>query len=111
MGALSVVQHVSDRVAVMYLDRIVEEGLTDVVLGTPKDLYTLTLISSISEIDPTKRRSHALLPGAPPNSENIPEGGAFHPRRPIAQDICRGEVPAFKSAGASCARCPFAGDC
>jgi peptide/nickel transport system ATP-binding protein len=110
MGALSVVQHVSDRVTVMYLDRIVEEGLPDVALGTPKDLYTQTPISSISESDPTKRRSHALLPGDPPNSENIPEGGAFHPLRPIAQGICRSEVPAFKSAGASRARCDFAGD-
>ncbi|PZF78233.1 hypothetical protein DK847_06455 [Aestuariivirga litoralis] len=64
----------------------------------------------MSEIDLTKRRSHALLRGGPPNPENIPAGCAFHPRCPIAQDICRAEAPAFRPAGASRARCHFAGE-
>jgi oligopeptide/dipeptide ABC transporter ATP-binding protein len=104
---LSVVQHVSDRVAVMYLGRIVEEGPADAVLGAPKHPYTQALISAIPEIDPTQRKSHVLLPGDPPNPENIPSGCPFHPRCPIAQDICRTEVPPVRMAGASRARCHF----
>ncbi|PZF75191.1 hypothetical protein DK847_19525 [Aestuariivirga litoralis] len=107
---LSVVQHVSDRVAVMYLGRIVEEGPAEAVLGAPRHPYTQALMSAIPEIDPTRRKSHQLLPGDPPNPENIPSGCPFHPRCPIAQDICRTEPPAFRTAGASRARCHFAGE-
>ena len=102
---LSVVQHVSDRVAVMYLGRIVEEGPAEAVLGAPKHPYTQALISAIPEIDPAKRKSHVLLPGDPPNPENIPSGCPFHPRCPIAQEICRSEPPPFRASGASRARC------
>ena len=104
---LSVVQHVSDRVAVMYLGRIVEEGPAEAVLGAPKHPYTQALISAIPEIDPAKRKPHVLLPGDPPNPENIPSGCPFHPRCPIAQDICRAEAPPFRASGASRARCHF----
>ena len=104
---LSVVQHVSDRVAVMYLGRIVEEGPAEAVLGAPKHPYTQALISAIPEIDPTKRKSHVLLPGDPPNPENIPTGCPFHPRCPLAQDICRRDEPPFRTSGASRARCHF----
>ena len=107
---LSVVQHVSDRVAVMYLGRIVEEGPADAVLGAPRHPYTQALISAIPEIDPTQRKAHVLLPGDPPNPENIPSGCPFHPRCPIAQDICRTEPPAFRTAGPSRVRCHFAGE-
>ncbi|MCA3560839.1 MAG: ATP-binding cassette domain-containing protein [Aestuariivirga sp.] len=106
---LSVVQHVSDRVAVMYLGRIVEEGPADTVLGAPRHPYTQALISAIPEIDPTKRKAHVLLTGDPPNPENIPQGCPFHPRCPIAQELCRVEIPAFVTSGGSRARCHFAG--
>ncbi|MEI8177457.1 dipeptide ABC transporter ATP-binding protein [Aestuariivirga sp.] len=104
---LSVVQHVSDRVAVMYLGRIVEEGPADAVLGAPKHPYTQALISAIPEIDPTRRKTHVLLPGDPPNPEDVPPGCAFNPRCPIAQDICRRDEPPLRSSGASRARCHF----
>jgi len=104
---LSVVQHVSDRVAVMYLGRIVEEGPADAVLGEPKHPYTQALISAIPEIDPTRRKTHVLLPGDPPNPEDVPPGCAFNPRCPIAQEICRRDEPPLRSSGASRARCHF----
>ena len=104
---LSVVQHVSDRVAVMYLGRIVEEGPADAVLGAPKHPYTQALISAIPEIDPTRRKTHVLLPGDPPNPEDVPPGCAFNPRCPIAQEICRRDEPPLRSSGASRARCHF----
>jgi len=104
---LSVVQHVSDRVAVMYLGRIVEEGPAEAVLSKPRHPYTQALISAIPEIDPAKRKSHVLLPGDPPNPENIPTGCAFHPRCPKAQDICRRDLPPLRVSGASHTRCHF----
>lgn len=102
---LSVVQHVSDRVAVMYLGRIVEEGEAEDVLGRPSHPYTQALISAVPEIDPGKRRPHILLPGDPPNPEHIPAGCPFHPRCSLAVDICRSEAPSFRSSGDSRARC------
>lgn len=107
---LSVVQHVSDRVAVMYLGRVVEEGPAEAVLGAPQHPYTQALMSAVPEIDPERRKQHVLLPGDPPNPENIPPGCAFHPRCPLAQDICRREAPPFRAVGASRARCHFAGE-
>ena len=77
---LSVVQHVSDRVAVMYLGRIVEEGPAEAVLGTPLHPYTQALISAVPEIDPQLRQPRIVLIGDPPNPEKIPRGCAFHPR-------------------------------
>ena len=105
---LSVVQHVSDRVAVMYLGRIVEEGPAEAVLGAPKHPYTQALISAIPEIDPARRRSPVLLAGDPPNPEDVPPGCAFNPRCPLVQEICRREAPAFRQSGPSRARCHFA---
>ena len=102
---LSVVQHVSDRVAVMYLGRIVEEGPADAVLGAPKHPYTQALISAIPEIDSTRRKTHVLLKGDPPNPEDIPSGCAFHPRCRFAFERCTLESPAFHAAGGSRARC------
>ena len=80
------------------------EGL-EAVLGAPKHPYTRALISAVPEIDPTKRKSHMLLPGDPPNPENIPAGCPFHPRCPLAIDICRAEEPAFRGDSTSRARC------
>jgi oligopeptide transport system ATP-binding protein len=102
---LSVVQHVSDRVAVMYLGRIVEEGEAEAVLVGPSHPYTQALISAVPEIDPGKRKAHILLQGDPPNPEHIPSGCAFHPRCRMAMDICRVQDPDFRSAGRSRARC------
>jgi oligopeptide/dipeptide ABC transporter ATP-binding protein len=102
---LSVVQHVSDRVAVMYLGRIVEEGIAEAVLGEPSHPYTKALISAVPEMDPGKRKKHILLQGDQPNPENIPPGCAFHPRCALAIDICRRELPSFRSNGPLRTRC------
>ena len=102
---LSVVQHVSDRVAVMYLGRVVEEGAAEAVLGKPAHPYTQALISAVPEIDPAKRKAHTVLKGDPPNPEDIPSGCAFHPRCRFAFERCTLESPAFHAAGGSRARC------
>ena len=102
---LSVVQHVSDRVAVKYLGRVVEEGAAEAVLGKPAHPYTQALISAVPEIDPAKRKAHTLLKGDPPNPEDIPSGCAFHPRCRFAFERCTLESPAFHAAGGSRARC------
>ena len=107
---LSVVQHVSDRVAVMYLGRIVEEGTAEAVLGQPNHPYTKALISAVPEIDPRRRKTHTLLQGDPPNPEHIPPGCAFHPRCSLALDICKVQAPAFRTSGGSRAQCHLVED-
>ena len=102
---LSVVQHVSDRVAVMYLGRVVEEGTAEAVLRAPRHPYTQALISAVPDMDPASRKRHILLPGDPPNPENIPSGCAFHPRCTQAQDICKRALPSFRSTGELRTRC------
>jgi oligopeptide/dipeptide ABC transporter ATP-binding protein len=107
---LSVVQHVSDRVAVMYLGRIVEEGPADMVLGQPRHPYTQALISAIPDMDTAKTKRHILLPGDPPNQEDIPPGCAFHPQCTLAQDNCKRELPSFRRTGALMTRCHLVED-
>jgi oligopeptide/dipeptide ABC transporter ATP-binding protein len=107
---LSVVQHVSDRVAVMYLGRIVEEGPAEAVLGEPNHPHTKALISAVPEMDPGRRKKHTVLQGEPPNPENIPSGCAFHPRCTLAIDICRRELPSFRSNGPLRTRCHLVED-
>jgi oligopeptide/dipeptide ABC transporter ATP-binding protein len=107
---LSVIRHVSDRVAVMYLGRIVEEGPAETVLDQPSHPYTQALISAVPELDPGKRRSRILLPGDPPNPENVPPGCAFHPRCTYAMDICKVQLPSVRTAGHVRARCHLLDD-
>ncbi len=102
---LSVVQHVSDRVAVMYLGRVVEEGLAQEVLERPLHPYTEALLSAVPALDPEHRRNRIILKGDLPNPENVPPGCAFHPRCPKVFDRCAGELPALGGAdghGAAC---------
>jgi oligopeptide/dipeptide ABC transporter ATP-binding protein len=102
---LSVVHHVSDRVAVMYLGRIVEEGQASAVLREPLHPYTRALISAVPDIDPQRRKHRLLLSGDPPNPENIPQGCPFHPRCPLAFQACGVEDPPFHGSSTSRARC------
>ena len=85
------IMSISDRILVARKGRIVEEGPAEAVLGAPKHPYTQALISAIPEIDPMKRKARMLLPGDPPNPENMPSGCAFHPRCPLATERCRRE--------------------
>ncbi len=95
---LSVVEHVSDRVAVMYLGRIVETGSTDDLYARPSHPYTEALISAIPRPD-AERGRRIVLAGDVPNPEDPPQGCPFHPRCPKAMDRCRVEAPATADLG------------
>ena len=93
---LSVVEHVSDEVAVMYLGRIVEYGMAERVFGSPLHPYTQALVSAVPEVDPKKKKPRIVLSGDPPNPENIPPGCPFHPRCRSAMTSCKDTLPALK---------------
>jgi oligopeptide transport system ATP-binding protein len=107
---LAVVKHISDRVAVMYLGKIVELGPAVDIIERPAHPYTRALVSAIPAPNPdTERtRQRIVLPGDPPSPMNPPAGCAFHPRCPHAADRCRTAVPALVAAGpgreAACVR-------
>lgn len=94
---LSVVRYVSDRVAVMYLGRIVELAETAALFEEPRHPYTAALLSAIPVPDPSlERKGRVILTGDVPSPSNPPPGCPFHPRCVFAQDICRQEVPALQ---------------
>ncbi|WP_118133958.1 ABC transporter ATP-binding protein [Oceanicella sp. SM1341] len=88
---LKVVRQMSDRVAVMYLGRIVEEGAPEEVFHAPLHPYTQALVSAIPV--PGRRRERIVLEGDPPNPVDVPAGCPFHPRCPVATARCTREVP------------------
>lgn len=95
--SLGVVRHVSDRVGVMYLGRIVEVGSNEDVFERPLHLYTQALLASSPIPDPSSKRDERfVLKGDVPICSEIPAGCAFHPRCPYARDICRAEAPALR---------------
>ncbi|WP_410771248.1 ABC transporter ATP-binding protein [Fontibacillus sp. BL9] len=90
---LSVVKHICDRVAVMYLGRIVEIASTAQLYESPQHPYTIALLSAVPEPDPDLKRERILLQGEVPSPVHTPVGCAFHTRCPVAMDICRTKRP------------------
>jgi peptide/nickel transport system ATP-binding protein/oligopeptide transport system ATP-binding protein len=93
---LSVVEHVSNRVAVMYLGKMVELATREDLFARPLHPYTLALMSAIPVPNPRLKRQRTILKGDVPSPLNPPKGCRFHPRCPVAIDICSQEEPAFK---------------
>jgi peptide/nickel transport system ATP-binding protein len=93
---LSVVKHISDRVAVMYVGRMVELAPTEGLFTTPKHPYTAALLSAVPEPDPRRRAQRVVLQGEVANPANPPSGCYFHPRCAYALETCRTQTPAWE---------------
>ncbi len=89
---LGVVKYVSDRIAVMYLGRIVEEASSDDLYHRPLHPYTRALMAAVPSLEP-RRESRLRVAGEPPDPASPPPGCSFHPRCPLMQDICREDDP------------------
>ena len=105
---LPVVRHISDRLAIMYLGRIVEQGDCEAIFRNPAHPYTHALINGVPRPDPGKRRELVSLAGEMPSPARRPPGCDFHTRCPFAQDRCRVEEPERRSlADGRAIRCHF----
>ncbi|MBC56863.1 MAG: peptide ABC transporter ATP-binding protein [Confluentimicrobium sp.] len=102
---LGVVRHISDRIAVMYLGRIVEEAPRGTFYAGPLHPYSRALLDAVPRPDPARRRETAARIGDPPNPASPPAGCRFHPRCPFAADICKTEPPALRDFGGRHAAC------
>jgi peptide/nickel transport system ATP-binding protein len=96
---LSVVQYISDRVAVMYVGRLVEMAPTQQLFTAPKHPYTEALLSAVPKSEPDIQRDRIVLAGEIPNPANPPSGCAFHPRCRYVQERCRTERPTLQAVG------------
>lgn len=94
---LSVIQHIADKVAVMYLGKIVEFATVDQIFSNPQHPYTKALISAVPQIDPKDRTNRVVLTGDIPSPAAQPSGCHFHPRCPIAQPQCSELEPVLRT--------------
>lgn len=106
---LSVVEHICDKIAVMYVGNIVELAPTDELLRNPKHPYTEALVSAVPPADPLIKMERIILEGDVPSPANPPSGCVFHPRCRYAADVCQREIPPLVEIGPNrAARCHFA---
>jgi len=102
---LSVIEYISNRVAVMYLGKVVEIAKSDILYNNPQHPYTEALLSAVPIADPNKKSQRIVLSGDVPNPINTPSGCTFHPRCPKAKESeeipeqCQNEIPILKSTG------------
>lgn len=107
---LSVVRYITDRVAVMYLGRIIESAATEALFNTPMHPYTEALMSAVPVPDPDFKRKRIILPGDVPNPIDPPAGCHFHERCRYARDLCRKQSPEYRDIGGEhFVACHFAG--
>ena len=93
---LAVVEHISRRVVVMYLGKVVEVAASKPLISAPKHPYTQALISAVPVVAPDSKRPRIVLPGDVPSPIHPPSGCPFHPRCPVAEARCQTEVPALR---------------
>ncbi|MFD2330530.1 ABC transporter ATP-binding protein [Cohnella sp. GCM10020058] len=93
---IAVVRHISDRIGIMYLGKLVEEADTDSLFANPRHPYTQVLLSAVPVPDPTAKPERIVLEGDLPSPIDPPAGCAFHTRCPFAMDRCRTETPLYR---------------
>ena len=103
--ALSVVRHISDRVMVMYLGRMVEMAKTEDLFSDPRHPYTQALLSAVPQPDPDRKIQRIVLEGEVPNPAAPPSGCHFHPRCPYKTEKCEKEYPPLIEQGDRCIAC------
>ena len=113
---LRVVEHISHRVAIMYLGRIVEMAESRELYANPRHPYTRALLSAVPELEPDARRERIVLRGEVPSPINPPAGCRFHPRCAFAEPRCRSEVPVLQGrpttrSRVTCFRCEWRRSC
>ncbi|PNR96306.1 ABC transporter ATP-binding protein [Petrotoga sp. 9PWA.NaAc.5.4] len=102
---LATTKYICDRIAVMYLGKIVELGTFEQIYITPKHPYTQALISAVPEPDPKSKKERIIPEGEVPNAVDIPSGCRFHPRCPFVKDICKLKDPLLKEVEGQTVAC------